>query len=96
MKLTIKIDRPQEIGEEEKKKEKEILKSLAATEFPLGIMKTPDEDPTRNLLFSGTVEDFVKAAIIKRVFLASDKSIESKKQMTAKLTEIPNEANSDT
>lgn len=89
MKINITIVRSQETaGSEEAKKAQQILKSLIATEFPVGVLHTHDADTTRTLHFSGTVEDFVKAIAIKKEFLSGSQASDDKHDMTEKLRPI--------
>lgn len=89
MRIDIVIKRAQmTAGSKEYKKAQQILKSLIATEFPVGILHGHDSESTNDLHFSGTVEDFVAAMEIKEEFLASSQAKEDKSAMIAKLTPI--------
>ncbi len=86
MKINITIDRVAEPDDKTKKLEKEILKSLIATELPVGVLHSHPSE--RDLHFCGTVEDFVKAVEIKKDFLVSGKSQDDKHAMNEKLRPI--------
>lgn len=86
MKINITINRVAEPDDKTKQIEKEILQSLIATEFPVGVLHSHPSE--RSLHFSGTVEDFVKAIEIKKDFLASGKTAEDKREMNTKLRPI--------
>ena len=86
MRINISIDRVAEPDDKTKKIESQILKSLIATEFPVGILHSHPSE--RNLHFSGTIEDFIKAIGIKKEFLESSQTVESKKEKNKKLMPI--------
>ena len=83
MKINITINRVASPDDKTKKAESEILKSLIATDFPVGILHSHPSE--RNLHFCGTVEDFVRAIEIKKDFTAG---IFDKKEMNEKLRPI--------
>lgn len=97
MKISVNviIERNEAPGEEEKKIEKQQMKSLIATEFPMGIMLTKPMDKGRNLSFSGTLTDFTKAMKIKKEYLAGERTIADKKRMNEKLKPIYEKYNND-
>ena len=86
MRIDIKIDRVNTPDDKTKKAEKVVLQSLIATEFPVGTLHSHPSE--RDLHFSGTVEDFVKAMDIKKEFLATGQSSEDKHRMNEELKPI--------
>ena len=90
MNIAIKIDRGEGFGSKTAKAKaaKAEFQSLAATEFPAGIVYASPDDPPHIVRYAGPVKDFMKAVEIKKAFLATPKTQEDKQKMNAQLRPI--------
>ncbi len=89
MEISILIKR-EEFGQgtDAANKAKAVFESLAATEFPLHLMRTSPKDTPPSISCKCTVADFVTAIGIKKRFLATDRTKEDSRKMIEELKPI--------
>ena len=90
MEITITINRGEAYSNDSKegKRLKATFKKLANTAFPVGIMHGTPNAAVNDLLFTGSIEDFIEAIDHKDMWVKGGRTTEGKKTKNAKLKPI--------